>query len=110
MLTKRLQRRQDVYKRQVLMYSMGIDIGSASSKVVILKDGTDIVAASVIQFGTGSSGPQRALEDALKTSGLELGDMSKIVATGYGRFAFEKADKQISEISCHAKGLSLIHI
>ena len=92
------------------MYSMGIDIGSASSKVVILKDGTDIVAASVIQFGTGSSGPQRALEDALKTSGLELGDMSKIVATGYGRFAFEKADKQISEISCHAKGLSLIHI
>ena len=38
------------------MYSMGIDIGSASSKVVILKDGTDIVAASVIQFGTGSSG------------------------------------------------------
>ena len=31
--------------------------------------------------------------------------MKKIVATGYGRYAFEKADKQISEISCHAKGI-----
>lgn len=28
-----------------------------------------------------------------------------MVVTGYGRFAFEGADKQISEISCHAKGI-----
>lgn len=88
-----------------LMYTMGIDIGSASSKVVILQDGTDIVAAEVIQFGTGSSGPQRALEEALKKSKLSLSDMTKIVATGYGRFAFERADKQVSEISCHARGI-----
>lgn len=87
------------------MYTMGIDIGSASSKVVILKDGTDIVAAEVIQFGTGSSGPQRALEQAFAKSGLSLEEMTKVVATGYGRFAFENADKQISEISCHAKGI-----
>ncbi|MCI8342724.1 MAG: 2-hydroxyglutaryl-CoA dehydratase [Firmicutes bacterium] len=87
------------------MYSMGIDIGSASSKVVILKDGTEVVAASVVQSGTGSSGPKRALEEAFSTSGLEMSDMAKIVATGYGRFAFEEADKQISEISCHAKGI-----
>ena len=36
------------------MYTMGIDVGSASSKVVILKDGKDIVAAEVVQVGTGS--------------------------------------------------------
>ena len=90
------------------MYTMGIDIGSASSKVVILKDGTDIVAAEVVQFGTGSSGPQRALESALGKSGLTLDDMTKIVATGYGRFSFERADKQVSEISCHAKGIHFL--
>ncbi|HCT65415.1 MAG TPA: 2-hydroxyglutaryl-CoA dehydratase [Lachnospiraceae bacterium] len=87
------------------MYTMGVDIGSASSKVVILKDGTDIVVAEVVQFGTGSSGPQRALDEAIKKSNLSLSDMSKIVVTGYGRFGFDKADKQISEISCHAKGI-----
>ncbi|MCY6485842.1 acyl-CoA dehydratase activase [Clostridium aestuarii] len=87
------------------MYTMGIDVGSASSKVVILEDGKEIVAAEVIQAGTGSTGPKRALEEALSKSGLELEDMAKIVATGYGRFASEEADKQISEISCHAKGI-----
>lgn len=87
------------------MFTMGIDIGSASSKVVILKDGSDIIAAEVIQIGTGSTGPKRALEGALSKSGLKIEDMDKIVATGYGRFAIEEADKQISEISCHAKGI-----
>ncbi len=87
------------------MYTLGIDVGSASSKVVILKDGKDVVAAEVVQVGTGSSGPKKALEQAYQVSGLKPGDISYTVATGYGRFAFKEADKQISEISCHAKGI-----
>lgn len=87
------------------MYTLGIDVGSASSKAVILKDGKDIVAAEVVQVGTGSSGPQRALDKAFEVSGLNKEDISYTVATGYGRFNFPDADKQISEISCHAKGI-----
>lgn len=87
------------------MYTLGIDVGSASSKAVILKDGKDIVAAEVVQVGTGSSGPKKALEMAFQASGLKQEDISYTVATGYGRFAFKEADKQISEISCHAKGI-----
>ncbi len=87
------------------MFTMGIDVGSASSKVVILEDGSRIVAAEVVQVGTGSSGPQKVLEMAYQSSGLTRADMERVVATGYGRFAFEDADKQISEISCHAKGI-----
>lgn len=87
------------------MYTLGIDVGSASSKAVILKDGKDVVAAEVVQVGTGSTGPQRALEAAFEASGLTMQDISYTVATGYGRFAFKEADKQISEISCHAKGI-----
>jgi len=87
------------------MYTMGIDVGSASSKVVILKDGKEIVAACVVQVGTGSSGPEKALSDALAESGITREDISYIVTTGYGRFAFDDSDRQISEISCHAKGV-----
>ncbi|MCQ4935093.1 MULTISPECIES: acyl-CoA dehydratase activase [Anaerotignum] len=87
------------------MYTLGIDVGSASSKAVILKDGKDVVAAEVVQVGTGSSGPQRALDKAFEVSGLKKEDISYTVATGYGRFNFPDADKQISEISCHAKGI-----
>ena len=84
---------------------MGIDVGSASSKVVILKDGKEIVAREVVQVGTGSTGPARVLEQAYAASGLTREDITFLVATGYGRFAFKDADKQVSEISCHAKGI-----
>ncbi len=47
------------------MYNIGIDIGSASSKVVILKDGVEIVASAVVQTGTGSNGPIVAMQEAL---------------------------------------------
>lgn len=87
------------------MYTMGIDVGSASSKVVILKDGKDVVAAEVVQVGTGSSGPKKAMEKAFEVSGLKQEDISFTVATGYGRFSLDNADKQMSEISCHAKGI-----
>ena len=87
------------------MYTMGVDVGSASSKVVILEDGIRVVTEKVVQLGTGSSGPQRVLDEALEASGLRMEDMTKVVATGYGRFSFEQADRQVSEISCHAKGI-----
>ena len=87
------------------MYTMGVDVGSASSKVVILEDGIRVVTEKVVQLGTGSSGPQRVLEEALEASGLRMEDMARGVATGYGRFSFEGADRQVSEISCHAKGI-----
>ena len=87
------------------MYTMGVDVGSASSKVVILEDGNRVVTSKVVQLGTGSTGPQKVLEEALAESGLKMEDMAKVVATGYGRFSFEQADRQVSEISCHAKGV-----
>ncbi len=87
------------------MYTMGVDVGSASSKVVILEDGIRVVVQKAVQLGTGSSGPQRVLEEALTESGLKMEDMTRVVATGYGRFSFEQADRQVSEISCHAKGI-----
>ena len=70
------------------MHVLGLDVGSASSKVVILDENKNIVSSSVFQVGTGSSGPARALDEALGNLGLSLDNMEKIVATGYGRYAF----------------------
>ena len=81
------------------MYTMGVDVGSASSKVVILEDGIRVVVEKVVQLGTGSSGPQRVLDEALEESGLRIEDMTKIVATGYGRFSFEQADRMLKLLS-----------
>lgn len=90
------------------MYTLGVDIGSTTSKCVILKDGTERVAQSIVIAGTGTDGPQRALQEALLQANLKLEDITYTVATGYGRSRFEQADSQVSELSCHAKGVHMV--
>ncbi|EJO5347685.1 2-hydroxyglutaryl-CoA dehydratase [Clostridium botulinum] len=87
------------------IYTMGVDIGSTASKTVLLKNGKEIVGQEVIGVGAGTSGPKRAIDSVLKQSNLSIEDLDYIVATGYGRNSFEFAHKQISELSCHAKGV-----
>jgi (R)-2-hydroxyacyl-CoA dehydratese activating ATPase len=82
----------------------GVDIGSTMTKVVILGD---TVEASLI----GPTGPEhrkmanRVIEEALTKAGLAFDDLAYIVATGYGRINVPFADRQVTEITCHAKGL-----
>ncbi|MDR1242998.1 MAG: acyl-CoA dehydratase activase [Deltaproteobacteria bacterium] len=90
------------------MLTLGIDIGSASSKAVILADGQTIVSQRVIQAGTGSSGPQRVLDAVFKKSGFSWDDFDNSVVTGYGRFSIEEVKNQVSEITCHAKGVAFL--
>lgn len=90
------------------MYTMGLDIGSTASKGVILKDGKEIVATSVVASGTGTSGPEKVRRELMEKSSLKRKDLEKIVVTGYGRMNYKDADKQISELSCHAKGTSFL--
>lgn len=86
-------------------YFAGIDIGSTMTKAVILEQG---VIASVI----GPTGPEqrrlanKVMEEALRKAGLSFDAMTYIVSTGYGRINVPFADKQVTEISCHAKGVS----
>lgn len=87
-----------------MIFSMGVDIGSLSSKSVILKNGRDIVAAEVYNTGTGSDGPQKAVKGVLEKARLGMGDIHYVIATGYGRVIYEEADEEISEIACHARG------
>ena len=91
------------------IYTLGIDIGSTASKCVMLVDGKEIVAKSLIAVGAGTSGPQRAISQVLEEAGKDREDMAFILATGYGRNSMlELADQQMSELSCHAKGASFL--
>ncbi|WP_366921811.1 acyl-CoA dehydratase activase [Metallumcola ferriviriculae] len=87
-----------------MTYTMGVDIGSITSKCAILKNGQEIVAHAVIKAGTGSDGPERAVSKTLNEAGLNREDLTYVVATGYGRVIYADADEEISEIACHAKG------
>ena len=86
-------------------YFTGVDIGSTMTKVVIMNQTT---LASVI----GPTGPEhrklanRVMEEALAKAKLAFEDITYVVATGYGRINVPFADKQITEISCHARGVA----
>lgn len=89
-------------------YTMGVDIGSTASKCIILKNGEDIVASAIVPVGAGTSGPDRAIEEVLEKANKSIEQIKKIVATGYGRNSLKQANKQMSELSCHAKGAYFI--
>ncbi|MBN2239119.1 MAG: 2-hydroxyglutaryl-CoA dehydratase [Dehalococcoidales bacterium] len=84
-------------------YYAGIDIGSRMTKVVIMDD--DLLATHIVF----TSPEQRKLanvvmNEALNKAGISFADLSFVVATGYGRINVPFADKQVTEITCHARG------
>ncbi len=86
------------------MITAGIDIGSLTGKAVILKD-NEILAWNLIPTGPDSSETAQEVTDmTLKGAGLSLDNMDYIVSTGYGRVVVPFSDKNITEITCHAKG------
>ena len=90
------------------MLTMGVDIGSTASKAVILEDGSRIVAKRVVPVGTGTRGPREVYESTLAAAGVRGSEISRVVATGYGRMNFEMADRELSEVSCHGRGVRFL--
>lgn len=86
------------------MYTAGIDIGSISTKAVIMRDG-QLLASRVILTGYNTENAGKKVFDAvlddLQISALAI---TRMVATGYGRKSLAMADKSITEIMCHAAG------
>jgi len=88
----------------LVAYFAGIDVGSTMTKAVILNQG---IISSII----GPTGPEqrrlsnKVMEEALKRADISLQEITYIVSTGYGRINVPFADKQFTEITCHAKGI-----
>jgi len=77
------------------------------TKVVLIDKSSNLL--STIKGPTGPEHRQLANEvmrQALEQASLQIDDISYIVATGYGRLNVPFADRQITELSCHAKGVS----
>lgn len=84
--------------------TMGVDLGSTTSKCVILRNGADTLSSAIAQAGAGTGGPARAVAEALDKAGLTRPEITAVTATGYGRNTFAGADFVVSELSCHAAG------
>jgi predicted CoA-substrate-specific enzyme activase len=91
------------------MYTAGIDIGSISTKAAILQDGR-VLAQRVIFTGyQAEAAGKKVFEMVLDDAKLATADISRIIATGYGRKSVPFADKAVTEIMCHAAGARHLH-
>jgi len=89
------------------MYFAGVDIGSTMTKIVVM-DGAGNICSRIV----GPTGPEHrrlaneVLAQALEQANLSFGQIDYVVATGYGRVNVPFADRQITELSCHARGVA----
>jgi len=83
----------------------GCDVGSVTGKTVIL-DGDEIISSSIIPsrpLPAKTAG--ETMNQALEKVGLDIKELKYVVGTGYGRVKIPFANKTVSEIACHAKGV-----
>ena len=86
------------------MLTVGMDIGSITTKAAVVKDG-GILGTRVIFTGyNAEAAGNRVLDELLQELALGREDVERIVATGYGRNSVRFADSAVTEITCHAAG------
>ncbi len=91
-----------------MTWFIGIDIGSAYTKGVILKD-SEIIAYHTIPSGANyRSAADTIKQHLLKQADLTLNNITAIVATGTGAASADFASRQASEIVCTARGINSI--
>ncbi len=88
------------------MILAGLDIGSTITKVVIKN--AKGVCASVKQPTDAAHRrlANKVMEEALAQAGLSFDQVDFVVATGYGRINVPFADAQVTEITCHMRGIN----
>lgn len=90
------------------MITIGVDIGSIATKGVIICGEHKWNTVAPTGWSPREAG-QAVIEKLLDLSRVERPQVERIIATGYGRVTFEEADKTVTEIKCHARGVAELH-
>jgi predicted CoA-substrate-specific enzyme activase len=92
------------------MYVLGVDLGSTTGKAVVF-DGEKVLGSAIIpDKRTPRETAEAVIAAALADSGLtDNASCAARVSTGYGRSEVEGFNKNVSEISCHARGAAWLH-
>jgi predicted CoA-substrate-specific enzyme activase len=88
-----------------MAYAGGVDVGSTQTKAVIIDEDGTVVGRSLVDTGANViQAAQNAYDEALAGHGISEQEVEYVIGTGYGRYRVTFGNKQITEISCHARG------
>ena len=86
------------------MLTIGIDVGSITTKAAIAKD-DELIADKVVFTGYNARmAGEQVFESIIGECGINRDSIDRIISTGYGRNSLEFADRAVTEITCHAAG------
>lgn len=92
------------------MITVGIDIGSLSTKSALMNEHGDVIGFDIVLTGGNNrTAAETTYDNVLAKAGLTRNDVGFVVSTGYGRENISFANKHISEITCHAMGMYLMN-
>jgi len=94
----------DIEWKKASRITAGVDIGTTSSQIAILCDNELFAYASIHTGVNFQKAAEEVLRKVLNPTGMTLGDIDAIVATGFGKLNVRYATKTIDEVHCHAKG------
>jgi predicted CoA-substrate-specific enzyme activase len=89
-----------------MSFVLGIDIGSASSKGIVLANQGSLGSLECSSGGDFRLTADRIRIDLVSQAGISIGDISRTVATGYGSKMVTFADERRPDMVCHAKSVS----
>jgi predicted CoA-substrate-specific enzyme activase len=91
------------------MITAGIDIGSATTKAVIINHDSRLLGYAVMPTGGDNrKTTETVFTQALTRADIQREDVQQIFSTGYGRENILFADKHVTEITCHAIGINFL--
>lgn len=84
---------------------VGMDVGSSATKCIIIDESATLVGHHVVRSGFNyGEAVELTLGHALLQAEGAARDIAACVSTGYGREHVDKADRHVTEITCHARG------
>jgi len=91
------------------MISAGIDAGAATTKALLFRDHTIAgyrISDTAFDFLTAG---KNIFNDLLGSCAINRNEVDHVYATGYGRSSITFADRSISEITAHTKGVAFLY-
>lgn len=85
-------------------YYAGLDMGSVSIKAVLTSDRRIIASSLIASGGNYKNGATKVMDDILSHAGISIAELSGLVVTGLGAESSPFSGRQVSDVSCHARG------
>jgi len=86
------------------MITVGIDIGSLTTKAAIVGEGKVIAHELVLTGDSSYEAATRAVEAAMRLGGVGTEDVAKFVSTGAGKGETPYTDEKATELLCDTRG------